>query len=294
MSTVSGFHFCLPLDAHAGPASRISRVRAMNIVSAAMEREPTSRVDLRRPPARTRPWRQVAFLAAAALVLPVTVVAGAVRLAAIRHFAPATLFVAGRTPVAHTEPKPAPQPAPRAVEALAAHVDEAPVPNEMPAVDVPRAPETPRVHLPAPAAPRAAAAPPSPPLSPQDMLQNANDLRAQHQWLAATQVYEKTLRTFPGRSEAYSAMVAAGVLRLDQLGDPRGALALFSSALRARPQGALAEEARWGTIQAFRVLGDRPSEKAALQEFVTLHPLSLLASRAQARLREMRGESPLP
>jgi len=293
MSSVSGFRFCLALDAQAGPASRISRARTMNIVSAAMEREPTSRIDLRRPPPRGRPWRQVALLAAAAFVLPVTVVAGAVRLAAIRHIAPTTLFIAGRTPVAHTEAKPAPQPAPREVEAPVAHVDEALAPNAPAVVDVPRAPETPRAHLPMPVAPRAAAVP-AVSASPQDMLQNANDLRAQHQWLAATQLYEKTLRTFPGRAEAYSAMVAAGVLRLDQLGDPRGALALFSSALRARPQGALAEEARWGTIQAFRVLGDRPSERAALQEFVTLHPQSLLASRAQTRLREVRGESVSP
>src|SRR5262249_14775418 len=160
-----------------------------------------SRVDLRRPP-RRRPWRQVALLAAAALVLPVTVVAGAVRLAGIRHFAPATLFVAGRTPAARTEPKTAAPPAPRGVEAPGEHVDEVPALNEMPAVvDVPRAPETPRAHLPVPAAPRAAAVP-AIQQSPQDMLQNANDLRAQHQWLGATQVYEKILRTFPGRPEA--------------------------------------------------------------------------------------------
>src|SRR6185369_13044593 len=102
--------------------------------------------------------------------------------------------------------------------------------------DAPRAAE-PRTK-PA-AAPRA----PVPEASPRDMLQQANDLRAQRQWLAATQTYEKTLRTFPGRAEAYSATVAAGVLRLDQLGDPKAALALFSSAVRARPRGPLAEEA---------------------------------------------------
>jgi len=132
---------------------------------------------------------------------------------------------------------------------------------------------------------------PPPEASPQDMLQQANDLRARHQWLAAAQTYEKTLRTFPGRAEAYSAMVAAGMLHLDQLGDAKGALSLFSSAIRVGPRGPLSEEARWGVVQAHRAMVDSASELAALREFVALYPQSLLASRAQARLRELRGEA---
>jgi TolA-binding protein len=132
---------------------------------------------------------------------------------------------------------------------------------------------------------------PVPESTPQDMLQQANDLRARHQWLAATQIYEKTLHTFPGRAEAYSAMIAAGMLHLDQLGDAKGALSLFSSAIQARPQGPLSEEARWGVVRGHRALVDSRSELAALQEFVALYPHSLLASRAQARLRELRGET---
>src|SRR5205814_5383751 len=105
-----------------------------------------------------------------------------------------------------------------------------------------------------------AANPPSSGQTPQDMLQKANDLRAQHQWFAATQVYEQTILTFPDRAEAYSATVAAAILLLDQLGDARGALDLFSSAIRTRPRGALSEEARWGIVQSYRALGDGASE----------------------------------
>jgi len=130
--------------------------------------------------------------------------------------------------------------------------------------------------------------------TPEDMLRSANELRARHQWLAATQLYEKTLRSYPGRAEAYSAMVAAGVLRLDQLGDAKGALSLFSSAVRARPRGPLLEEARWGAIQAYRSLGDGASEQVALQEFVTAYPDSLVVTRARARLHELRGEPTSP
>jgi tetratricopeptide (TPR) repeat protein len=285
MTTISGVHFWLPpLDAQPGPATRISRTRAANIVSMAMGFETRSRIDVKRPRPRRRAWAKVAFLSAAAFVLPVTVVAGAVRFVAARRPMPAALLAAAPPALTLADPKPAP----RAVEApvVAAPVEVA-APTELVAtIETPRASETRTKPI---AAPR-----PAVEASPRDMLQQANDLRAQRQWLAATQIYEKTLRTFPGRAEAYSATVAAGVLRLDQLGDPKGALALFSSAVRARPRGPLAEEARWGAIQSYRALGDRGSEMAALQEFVTLHPQSLLAWRALARLRELRGEPASP
>jgi hypothetical protein len=242
-TTVSGFRFSLQLDAQTGPASRISRARATNIVSAAMLREPKSRVDLKRPP-RRRPWHKVALLAAAALVLPVTVVAGAVRLAAIRHVAPAPLFVARPTPAVRAEPKPASQ----AIEAPAALVDEAPVPIETPAVvAVPRTPETPRL----PSQQRPCGCRGS---EPTGHAAERDDLRAQHQWLAATQVYEKMLaHSRSSRSHsawslpACSAPISSAIPRARFCCSPRAS---------ARPR-ALAEEARWGAIQAFRALGDR-------------------------------------
>ncbi len=285
MTTISGFRPWLPLDAQTGPAMRISRARATDIVSMALSFETHSRIDVRRPP-RRRSWHKVGFLAAAAFVLPVTVVAGAVRIAAARRPLAAALNVVA-APAPRPEPKA--QVAARPTETLMPVAPEVMAQPEEPAVvEAPRAPEAARVKVAVASAPRAA----PPDANPRDMLQQANDLRAQHQWLAATQMYEKTLHSFPGRAEAYSAMVAAGMLRLDQLGDPKGALALFGSAIRVRPHGALSEEARWGTIQSYRALSNPSAETAALQEFVTLHPQSLLAWRALARLRELRGESP--
>jgi hypothetical protein len=290
MTTNSDARFTLPLDALPGPASRISRVRAASIVDAAMNFEAkNSQVNLRRPPPRRRLWSRVPLLAAAALILPVTVVAGAVRFVAVRRAATAALVVSTRTHAPGVETK--------AVEAkgTSSPVDVAiPTPPVVPVENepVPIVSEAPRAEMTQPRAVTVARRSPGPEeASPQDMLQQANDLRARRQWLAATQIYEKTRRTYPGRAEAYSAMVAAGMLHLDQLGDAKGALSLFSSAVRARPRGPLLEEARWGAVQAHRALGDKAAELAALQEFVTLHPQSLLASRAQARLRELRGET---
>jgi hypothetical protein len=296
MTTVSGSRSLFPLDGMSGPAPRISRTKAASIVSAVMSQDIRSRVNLKALPRRRR-LPKFAWLAAASFVIPVTVAAGVVRFVGARR--PAGLLVsAALTPSSLTEPK---TPA-RSITAVAPEraaivpsVDEvappvelapAPAPVEAP-VEKPRAVDAPpRGKVAAPLASRTKVAE----ATPLDMLQKANDLRAQRQWLAAMELYEKTLRTFPTRPEAYSASVAAGVLRLDQLGDPKGALALFQSAVRARPRGSLSEEARWGAIQSYRVLGDSSSERHALQEFLTLHPQSLLAWRAQARLRELGGE----
>jgi tetratricopeptide (TPR) repeat protein len=287
MSTNSGVRFWLPLDAQPGPASRISRVRAASIIDAAMNFEAkNSQVNLRRPPPRRRLWSRVPLLAAAALILPVTVVAGAVRYVAVRRAATAGLVVSTRTLAPTVETKEAKTTSAPIVEAVVNPAVVA-VENEPAAVI-----SEPRVETTQPKLAAAAHRSPAPAeASAEDMLQQANDLRARRQWLAASQIYEKTRRTYPSRAEAYSAMVAAGMLHLDQLGDAKGALSLFSSAVRARPKGPLSEEARWGAIQAHRALGDTASELAALQEFAGLYPQSLLATRAHARLRELRGET---
>jgi hypothetical protein len=283
MGPTSGIHIWLPpLDADPGPANRISRSKAATIVATAMSFETKSRIDVRRPPARARRWAKVAILSAAAFALPVTVVAGAVRFASARHTVHG-LLAPIRTQLPPTEPGNVL----RATEVVTQAALEAPTNSTA---------DAPPAHVAAVEPLTKVAAPGRAPVivNPRDLLQQANDLRAQHQWLGATELYEKTVRMFPGGAEAYSATVAAGMLHLDQLGDPKGALALFSSAIRARPRGSLAEEARWGAIQSHRALGDRIAEKAALQEFVTSYPQSLLALRAIARLRELRGDEPSP
>jgi hypothetical protein len=282
MGPTSGIHIWLPpLDDDPGPATRISRAKAATIVATAMSFETKSRIDVRRPPARARRWAKVAILSAAAFALPVTVVAGAVRFASARRTVPGLLAIRSQLSAAE------PSNVRRATEAVTQAALEAPTSSAAGAPPEDVAAVEPLTKVAAPA--RAPVV-----VNPRDLLQQANDLRAQHQWLGAAQLYEKTVRMFPGGAEAYSATVAAGMLHLDQLGDPKGALALFSSAIRARPRGSLAEEARWGAIQSYRALGDQVAEKAALQEFVTSYPQSLLALRAVARLRELRGGEPSP
>ena len=97
------------------------------------------------------------------------------------------------------------------------------------------------------------------------------------------------MERYPGTATAYVARVAAASLRLDHLGDPAGALALYRGALAG---GALGEEALLGTARCHRALGDRASEAATLRRLLAAHPRSLLAAQASARLAELEGRAP--
>lgn len=130
------------------------------------------------------------------------------------------------------------------------------------------------------------------PDGPEQMLREADELRARSLWQAAEQMYERTIRAHPRRVEALSAMVSAGLLRLDHLDDARGALRLLTAALRAHPEGALLEEAQWGEIESYRALGDQVAEKRAIEEFIKDHPSSLLTPQARDRLRDWDGPAP--
>jgi hypothetical protein len=122
---------------------------------------------------------------------------------------------------------------------------------------------------------------------PDDLLQIANDLRARSRWRDAERAYRRVAERAPGSEGAYAANVAVASLLLDQLHDPRGALRLYRQTLSARPQGALAEEARWGMAEAYRRTGNRQAEEAALRTFLAAHPHSLMKARAQSRLEDL-------
>lgn len=170
--------------------------------------------------------------------------------------------------------------------------DEAkPVPNQHPVVQAtPARPEAPIIQAPpsetspteSPTTPAATAAPRRA-SSTLDLLARANHLRSQGHWRAAAKIYVQASRGAPSSSEAYAAMVAAGVLYREKLHDPRGAVSLFQKAIRTRPDGSLSEEARWGLALSYRQLHMRQAEDKALRSFLQHHPSSVLAAQATAR-----------
>jgi hypothetical protein len=121
-------------------------------------------------------------------------------------------------------------------------------------------------------------------LSPSEVLAKASDLRAKGQWLAATALYENTANADRNGEDGYRAMVAAGLLRLNHLGDATGALNVLSAAIALRPSGALTEQARWTRIESLRALDDRAAEEKATAEFVELYPDGPFTQLARERL----------
>jgi hypothetical protein len=242
-------HGLAPLDGGAGPALPLTPGELRGLVHAAVARASLS---------RAKRSRKASVVLAFAAVLAATTAGASLYIA--RH----------RTSVADPPPAVAKAPA----EPLPSSAP-APAPSELaPSGSVASDP---------PAPPRAA------PRPPKDFLRDANQLRARERWQEASRAYEHVVASFPGTPEAYAATVAAGSLHLDHLGDARGAVGFFRAALRQRPNGPLAEEARWGVAEAERTLGDRKAEAAALRAFLARHPDALMAPRARARLEELTG-----
>jgi tetratricopeptide (TPR) repeat protein len=121
----------------------------------------------------------------------------------------------------------------------------------------------------------------------EDLLARANTLRGERQWQAADDVYEQVAKLYPRSAAAYVAEVASAGLRLDHLNNAASARQLYGMALSARPDGPLAEEARYGLARALRALGDVAGERAALEAFVAAYPASPLRAHAQKRLQEL-------
>lgn len=122
--------------------------------------------------------------------------------------------------------------------------------------------------------------------APADLLREANRRRGEGRWAEAAATYQRVLDRGPQSPEAYPAQVALGNLEL-QRDRPLSALAHYESALRAHPSGVLSEEARWGKARALRAAGRVSEERAALEEFQSLHPDSPLAAAGARRLREI-------
>ncbi|MGD8863178.1 MAG: tetratricopeptide repeat protein, partial [Myxococcales bacterium] len=129
------------------------------------------------------------------------------------------------------------------------------------------------------------------PVAAGELLERANHARAAGEYGRAERLYSRAMRRAADPDDAYVATVAAAGLRLEHTGSPRGALALYRRALRARPTGPLSASVRHGIAEAHRALGDREAEAQALRELVARHPGHLLTPRAEARLRALASPS---
>jgi tetratricopeptide (TPR) repeat protein len=251
----------LPLDSLAGPAARINRQRLDSLVEGALAMADE------KPPLVLRRRRR--GIAAAALVL----VAGS---------AAASLYVGTRPNAPLEAPAAAPKPAkPSHVSATTTLPSPAAPPEEpeSPATD----PEEPKAAEAAPAVERPAEVA----KTPEDWLERANALRRRGRFAEAERAYAKVYDQYPGTLSAYVARVAAASIKMDYLGDPRGAQRLLEAARRGSPGGALDIEVREGLAESARRLGDTAGERGALEGLVSAYPKSRAAETAKKRLAEL-------
>lgn len=251
-----------PLDDLAGPAPRITAAKADALITAALD---AAAVDAaiapdvgdaptgELPPRRAR-YRRWAWLAVA-LLLTTSGVSAAVSVAVSRMAAPEPTTEPRRVPVAAPEPEPEP--------------DLVVEPEPEPDVEPEPEPDG-RVAL--------------------DLLERANRARRSQNWRRADELYGRVQKRHPRSRAAYVAAVSRASIKLEQLDDARGALALYRRAARRSPTGPLAEEADFGIAEAHRRLGNRAAERRALERFLRRHPDSLLAGQARERARGLGGE----
>jgi hypothetical protein len=277
-----------PLDDRPGPARRLSSTASTamvrSIVDAALARQAESLAAETEslPPARSWEWRRV-LAPAAAVLLVISFGAGAAALVGRYVF---------DLPVDPVAPPPV-----RQVRSRERAVTP-PAPAQQLLVPAPASPPepSPRQRKVKHPRPKSAMAPLGAPVAmeldletapPEDLLALANERRRERVWNAADQLYRAVMSRFPGSDAALVAEIASAALHLEQLGDPGGALRAFRRALSERPTGPLAEEARWGIVEATRALGDAAQESAALSDFLAHHPSSALAPAARRRLSEL-------
>ncbi|WP_163781534.1 tetratricopeptide repeat protein [Myxococcus vastator] len=271
----------LPLDEGAGPALRISRERSAQMVLAALE----AGALVSRPAPRPRGKRPPVWLMTGALL-----VAGAAAAAVWSFTRPGPSSTSRPEAPALTGPLRLNTESRRSGSAV---VDAAPSRSDaVPEVAPPEAPVVPAAPIAVakvasvPVRPRAPAATVKS-AAPEDLLLKANGLRSEGRWKEAEALYLRVIRAEPASLASYVARVASGSLRLEHLGDARGALRQFKAALRIQPRGVLDQEAQHGIAEAHRVLGDRDAERGALESFLSTHPDSPLVPSARARVREL-------
>jgi tetratricopeptide (TPR) repeat protein len=121
--------------------------------------------------------------------------------------------------------------------------------------------------------------------SQDQMLEQAQALRASGEFRRAVELYQRIHELNPGSASGRAALVAQGELRLSSLGDPQGALAAFNAYL-ARG-GALSQEASFGKARALRALGRRAEERQTIEQFIATYPEAPQSRVLRRRLAEL-------
>ncbi len=126
---------------------------------------------------------------------------------------------------------------------------------------------------------------PSPPPQPgaRELLQEANDARIAGHPREAAAAFDALRHRFRGDPRAGLAAFELGRLRLDSLGDPRGAAEAFSDSLALAPGATFREDAEARLVEALDRAHDAGRCAAARQGYLARFPGGLHAASVAAR-----------
>jgi TolA-binding protein len=119
----------------------------------------------------------------------------------------------------------------------------------------------------------AAGAPLTPtPATAKELFDEAQRARAEGRALDAARAFDKLRRTFPRDKRAALATFELGRLRLDSLGDPRGAEEAFREAMALGPRSPFREDAEARRVEALARMGDGAGCTAARDAYLARWP----------------------
>jgi hypothetical protein len=120
--------------------------------------------------------------------------------------------------------------------------------------------------------------PSEPLLGARQLLDRANAARRAGDIVAAARAYEQLLASHPNDSRAGLAAFELGRLRMDRLGDVRGALAPLEQATKLVTDPGLREDALARLVRAFDRLGENQSCLEARERYLEAHPTGVYVS----------------
>ena len=123
----------------------------------------------------------------------------------------------------------------------------------------------------------------------ETFIREAHDCLLTHDWPCAAARYQGILKHYPGQPEAVTALISLAGIELRRLGRPHQALTHYKAYQRRAPNGPLAEEALFGTAEAYRRLGISDRETEALRRFIERYPGSLKTGEARKRLSQLEN-----
>ncbi|MBX3224621.1 MAG: FecR domain-containing protein [Labilithrix sp.] len=145
--------------------------------------------------------------------------------------------------------------------------------------------EAPPERSAAPPAPTGAPRPAPERAGPSDLLARAEAARAANRPREAAAAFEALRSHYPRDPRAGLAAFELGRLRLDALGDPRGAAAAFADAIRLAPNAPYREDAEARLVEAYDAAGERARCEEAKATFLERHRSSVHRAIVGARCR---------